>query len=432
MGQVGVVQIFVQLRKGLVHGLSQKIDLRGDGEGLGHAELSGAGPLRAAGGVAVLFLHQDQIPDVGLGADDAALDEQVALMVRQGADGALQPHGNDADGFAQSDLRGLQAGRGRSFLLHGKLTVLLRDLISYLLPLLFQILHGSAGAGLLEDADGFVRRILGLLQDLAGLFVGLPEDLITGLVDALLLLLQPPFQRLDLPFIGFDLLLLLFNGHAALLQVGKQILKAFVLRADLGGGRFDDLLGKAKPPGNGEGVALSGYADEQPVGGPQGLHVKFAAGVFHKGGGKGVNLQLAVMGGRHGAHAPVVQVVQDGDGKGRALRGIGSGSQLVEEAEGVRVRVLQDGHDAGHVGGEGAQALLDALLVPDIRKNLPEHGKLRPVLGRDMKAGLSHQAEQSRGFQGNRFSARIRPGDDEKVIIPAQTDIDGNGFLFIQ
>ena len=138
------------------------------------------------------------------------------------------------------------------------------------------------------------------------------------------------------------------------------------------------------------------------------------------------------MGGRHGAHAPVVQVVQDGDGEGRALRGIGSGSQLVEEAEGVRVRVLQDGNDAGHVGGEGAQALLDALLVPDIRKNLPEHGKPGPVLGRDMKAGLSHQAEQSRGFQGNRFSARIRPGDDEKVIIPAQTDIDGNGFLFIQ
>ena len=69
---------------------------------------------------------------------------------------------------------------------------------------------------------------------------------------------------------------------------------------------------------------------------------------------------------------------------------------------------------------------------PISAKNLPEHGKPGPVLGRDMKAGLSHQAEQSRGFQGNRFSARIRPGDDEKVIIPAQTDIDGNGFLFIQ
>ena len=89
MGQIGVVQIFVQLRKGLVHGLSQKIDLRGNGKGLGHAELSGAGPLRAAGGVAVLFLHQDQILQVGLGADDAALDEQVAFMVRQGTDGAL-------------------------------------------------------------------------------------------------------------------------------------------------------------------------------------------------------------------------------------------------------------------------------------------------------------------------------------------------------
>ena len=113
---------------------------------------------------------------------------------------ALQSHGNDAHGFAQPDLRGLQAGRGRSFLLHVKLTVLLRDLVSYLLPLLFQILHGSAGAGLLENADGFVRRILGLLQDLAGLFVGLPQDLIAGLVDALLLLLQPLFSASRSPF----------------------------------------------------------------------------------------------------------------------------------------------------------------------------------------------------------------------------------------
>ena len=46
-------------------------------------------------------------------------------------------------------------------------------------------------------------------------------------------------------------------------------------------------------------------ADEQPVGGTQGFHIELAAGVFHKGGGEGIDLQLAVVGGGHGADAPV-------------------------------------------------------------------------------------------------------------------------------
>ena len=127
-----------------------------------------------------------------------------------------------------------------------------------------------------------------------------------------------------------------------------------------------------------------------------------------------------------------MQMVQDGDGQRRALRGVRACTQLVEKTEGIRVRILQDGNDAGHMGGEGAQALLDALLIPDIRIDLPENGKLRTVLGGNMKPRLPHQTEQSGGFQGNRLSARIGAGDDEQVVVPAQPDIDGNGLLFVQ
>ena len=104
------------------------------------------------------------------------------------------------------------------------------------------------------------------------------------------------------------------------------------------------------------------------------------------------------MGGRHGSDAPVVQMVQDGDSQSRTLRRVRSCAQLVKEAEGIRVRILQDGHDAGHVGREGTQALFDALLIPDVRIYLPENGKLRTVLCGNMKPRLPHQAEQSRGF----------------------------------
>ena len=49
--------------------------------------------------------------------------------------------------------------------------------------------------------------------------------------------------------------------------------------------------------GDGEGVGLAGDADEEPVGGAQGLHVELAGGVLHPGGGHGKGFQLRVVGG---------------------------------------------------------------------------------------------------------------------------------------
>ena len=136
-----------------------------------------------------------------------------------------------------------------------------------------------------------------------------------------------------------DLLLFFFNGNAALFQIRNHILKAFLFFADLLFCRGDNVVGQAQLGGNGEGVALAGNADKESVGGLQGLHVEFAAGVLHKGGGEGVDLQLAVVGGGHGADASVVEVVQDGNGQGRSLRGVRACAQLVKEAEGIHVRM---------------------------------------------------------------------------------------------
>ena len=82
--------------------------------------------------------------------------------------------------------------------------------------------------------------------------------------------------------------------------------------------------------------------------------------------------------------------------------------------------------------GEGTQALLNALLIPDVRIDLMENGKLRTVQGGNMKAGLPHQAEKPRCFQGYRLTTGIGAGDDEQVIIPSQADIDGHRGFFIQ
>ena len=80
------------------------------------------------------------------------------------------------------------------------------------------------------------------------------------------------------------------------------------------------------------------------------------------------------MGRRHGTAFHVVQKRQDGDGKGRAFRRVRAGAQLVEEAEGAAVSLFQDGDDVRHVGGKGTEALLDALFVTDVGKNLFKNG----------------------------------------------------------
>ena len=128
----------------------------------------------------------------------------------------------------------------------------------------------------------------------------------------------------------------------------------------------------------------------------------------------------------------VVQMIQDGDGKGSPFRGIRARAQLIKEAEGVRIRMLQDGNDAGHMGRERAQTLFYALFIPDIRIDFGKNGQFRTVQGGNMQARLAHQAEKAGGFQGNRLASGIWACNDQKVIVLSEADINGNGLLLIQ
>ena len=65
-----------------------------------------------------------------------------------------------------------------------------------------------------------------------------------------------------------------------------------------------------------------------------------------------------------------MQIVQDCDRQRRTLGWVGSGPQLVEQAQGICVCLCQNGDDGGHVGGKGTQTLFNALFVADICKNL--------------------------------------------------------------
>ena len=84
------------------------------------------------------------------------------------------------------------------------------------------------------------------------------------------------------------------------------------------------------------------------------------------------------------------------------------------------------------MGGEGAQALLDALLIPDIREYIVKNCQLRALESRNVEAGLSHEGKKPHGFQGNRLASGIGSGHDQQIKILPQPYVDGHDLLRIQ
>ena len=88
--------------------------------------------------------------------------------------------------------------------------------------------------------------------------------------------------------------------------------------------------------------------------------------------------------------------VEDRHRERRSLCGIRPRAELIEEAEALFIRLPQDADRIAHMGGKGGQALLNALLIPDIGEDLPEKRELRALCRRDEKPRLPHELEKPR------------------------------------
>ena len=69
-----------------------------------------------------------------------------------------------------------------------------------------------------------------------------------------------------------------------------------------------------------------------------------------------------------------------------------------------------------HVGAEGGERLLDALLVADVGVDGGEDGQAAALVGGDGQAGLGHQAEQADGLEGDGLAAGVGPGDEQDGV----------------
>ena len=85
-------------------------------------------------------------------------------------------------------------------------------------------------------------------------------------------------------------------------------------------------------------------------------------------------------------------MLDNGDGQRRPLHRVGARAQLVEQNQAVVVRLPQNFHCVGHVGGEGGQALLNGLLVAYIRQNPVKYPHRGAAVGGNVQAALGHQA----------------------------------------
>ena len=75
------------------------------------------------------------------------------------------------------------------------------------------------------------------------------------------------------------------------------------------------------------------------------------------------------------------------------------------------------------MGGEGGKALLYALLVANIRQHMGKDRRPAPGRHRQHHAAGRHQGQQTQRFECNRFTAGIRPGDDQRIKAIPQPDI---------
>ena len=82
--------------------------------------------------------------------------------------------------------------------------------------------------------------------------------------------------------------------------------------------------------------------------------------------------------------------------------------------------------------GEGGERLLDALLVADIRVNMLEQADLRLLVCRDVQAGSRHQAQKPQRLERHGFAARVWAGDDQRVVVVADGDVDRHGLVLVE
>ncbi len=228
-----------------------------------------------------------------------------------------------------------------------------------------------------------------------------------GFIEFTLLFRDPAFPLLACPSQG---LRPAFFGFQGLEQLGFAGKGPPAESRELG----ENLLGKAKQPGDGESVALSGNAHREPECGTQRLVVELHPGIHEPGSGEGDFLESIEMGGDHGKNALAGQLLEEPVGKRRTLAGVGSRTDFVDQYKGLSLRGPGvDLLEARQVGRECRKVGFDALGLAYIGQDLVENGNLRICPCECIEAALEQKGVDSHYLQGHSLPPAVRTRDHD-------------------
>ena len=162
------------------------------------------------------------------------------------------------------------------------------------------------------------------------------------------------------------------------------------------------------------------------VGRLEGLFVEAHGTVDHALDRRAVEFERHQVGGNQGERAGRAEMLHHGHAQRAALFGIGGGAQLVEQDQRIGRDIESHVADVGNVRREGAEVLLNRLVVSDIRQDLREERKLG-LRGGHGQPGLGHQAQQAHGFQRDCFAAGIGAADEQRAAVPVQFQAHRHG-----
>ena len=138
------------------------------------------------------------------------------------------------------------------------------------------------------------------------------------------------------------------------------------------------------------------------------------------------------MRGRGHARAHLARIADHRNRERRALDRVGARAKLVEQHKVALPAAVHDGHDGLHVRGEGGKRLLDRLLVANVRIDVRKQADFGLLVCRDVQAGGRHQAEQTERFKRHGLAARVRSGDDQRVVVRADRNVDRHGLVLVE
>ena len=132
------------------------------------------------------------------------------------------------------------------------------------------------------------------------------------------------------------------------------------------------------------------------------------------------------MGGGGPVCPPLVEGLEQGQGQGAPLGGVGGRAQFVQKDEGRLRQAGEHRQSPLQVGRKGAEALGQVLGVADVGEDRGKGAELAALVHGNRDAALDHEGQEAQGLQGHGFAAGVGPGDDEKAVLRGELQINGD------